>query len=490
MKPTLSDSVASDVEVNRFLGMSQSVNTHRLLRRRAQQLSTGLVCLVLAASFTLPAGGADASPTIGSEGKASRQLQGTTAVPGASIVAKRRLTGRTVELTVDTPSFVDDVRVEVMLPKNYGEQRRRTWPVTYHLNGTNGDQTWFRTVYAGERLTQSFESIVVAPAGHAGYWSDWYNAGAQGPPKYETFVTRQLIPLIDANFRTKADRAHRAIMGDSMGGYGALMLAARHPDLFVAASSLSGAVDTNYAPGAAALAASSSIDLAPPAAIYGSRLADEVRWRGHNPKDLANNLRNVDLQLYTGNGIPRLEEASGPPVICVVESGIVQPETKSLHRTLQALNIPHKFVAYNWGCHTPFMFQKEIESTLPRFSRVFDRAVSTPRAFNYRSIEPRFTVHGWSVRADRSRPLEFLRLDGAHRGGVRVTGSGRTVVLTPRWFQPSTWVRVHVGKTPLRVRATTTGRLKVLVDLGPVSERQQYLPGSVTRRRTQTVTFG
>lgn len=40
-----------------------------------------------------------------------------------------------------------------------------------------------------------------------------YN-GADRPPMYETFVITQLVPLIDANFRTKDDRAHRAIPGD------------------------------------------------------------------------------------------------------------------------------------------------------------------------------------------------------------------------------------------------------------------------------------
>ena len=48
----------------------------------------------------------------------------------------------------------------------------------------------------------------------------------------ETYVIDQLIPLIDATFRTIPTRAERAIAGVSMGGYGASMLAAEHPDLF------------------------------------------------------------------------------------------------------------------------------------------------------------------------------------------------------------------------------------------------------------------
>ncbi len=98
----------------------------------------------------------------------------------------------------------------------------------------------FNDVVDGVKLTQSFPSIVVSPNGDSGYWSDWYNGGALGPPMYETYVIDQLIPLIDANFRTIADRSQRAVMGVSMGGYGAMMLAARHPDLFAAAANISG----------------------------------------------------------------------------------------------------------------------------------------------------------------------------------------------------------------------------------------------------------
>ncbi|XAZ30127.1 alpha/beta hydrolase-fold protein [Paenarthrobacter ureafaciens] len=256
---------------------------------------------------------------------AEDSLPGTaaTAVSGAKITNQRWLTERTLELTVDSPSFTAPVQVEVMLPNGYAEEPARNWPVTYYLNGTTHDQTLFRTAYNGEALTTSYASLVVSPSGNSGYWSDWYNNAAGGPPMYETFVTQQLIPLIDANFRTLKDRAHRAILGDSMGGYGTLMLAARHPDLFVAASSLSGAVDTNWLPGAALHTVSPALDTAIPDSIYGPRATNEVNWRGHNPVDLAANLRTIDVQLYTGNGIPGASEMSDPLALggCALESG-------------------------------------------------------------------------------------------------------------------------------------------------------------------------
>jgi S-formylglutathione hydrolase FrmB len=70
----------------------------------------------------------------------------------------------------------------------------------------------------GVKLTAAYPSIVVSPNGDSGYWSDWYNGGAFGPPRYETYVIRQLVPLIDRTFRTIPRRSQRAVLGISMGG--------------------------------------------------------------------------------------------------------------------------------------------------------------------------------------------------------------------------------------------------------------------------------
>ena len=60
-------------------------------------------------------------------------------------------------------------------------------------------------------------------------------------PRWETFHIDQLIPWIDHNLRTVADRRGRAIAGLSQGGFCSMSYAARHPDLFGVALSFSGA---------------------------------------------------------------------------------------------------------------------------------------------------------------------------------------------------------------------------------------------------------
>ena len=396
----------------------------------------------------------------------------------AQIVAERELADRVVELTIATPAFAEPTKVEVVLPVGYGADPPRRWPVTYVMAGTMNSQSSFRTFLDGVKLAEAYPSIMVSPDANSGYWSDWYNDGAFGPPMYETFVIDQLIPLIDARFRTIADRRQRVIFGISMGGYGAMMLAAHHPDLFVAAASLSGAVDSNLPANGAVLSASSTFDGAPPDAIYGPRSTQEVRWRGHNPTDLAANLRDLDLQVRTADGTPNPSigegEGSGDAPSCLVEKG-VQMASVNFHQQLDALGIAHLWKDYGAGCHTAQNFEREVVDTLAVFERVLAAPPGPPTTIDHRSIEPRFGVWGWRVDADPGRALEFMRLQ-AGRAGVTLEGSGRTTVTTPDWYRGLE--AVDVNRTPTAPGAN--GRLRFVVDLGAAHTVQQYSQGAST----------
>jgi endo-1,4-beta-xylanase len=67
---------------------------------------------------------------------------------------------------------------------------------------------------------------------------------ADGSLKVESSIMRELIPFIDANYRTIASREGRAIDGFSMGGAGALTLATKHPDIFSAVAAYGAALIT------------------------------------------------------------------------------------------------------------------------------------------------------------------------------------------------------------------------------------------------------
>ncbi len=414
----------------------------------------------------------------------------------ATITSAVQTAPRVIELTISTPAFTTPTKVNVDLPNGYNDDPNRRWPTAYFLAGTQNTYRSFNSMIDGVGLTENFPAIVVSPNGDSGYWSDWYNRGKDGPPMYETYVIEQLIPLIDDYFRTRADRAHRAIAGVSMGGYGALMLAARHPELFGSAASLSGTLNTNLAINAAAVSISSALQGGAIDAIYGPRPTQEVRWRGHNPADLAGNLRDIDLQVRGANGRLNTRIGENPfsadLISCLVEAGAYDSSV-SMHGILDKLGVDHLWKDYGAGCHTKPNFQREVTDTLAVFTQNFAAASASRTSqqaptFDYSSVEPEFKVWGWDIAADPERALEFMKVSDANDQGITLTGSGTTSVTSPPLFRSHQFVRLD-GATGDWARADESGRITFRVGLGRAHEIQQYRLGAPSSRTSQTVRF-
>jgi len=141
-------------------------------------------------------------------------------------------------------------RIAVWLPPSYAAQPTRRYPCIYWLAGYAGTGEMFFAggpwqPGLGTRLDglvargQMREVIVVAPDG----FSAWGGAQYLDSPaigNYETHIAREVVPAIDARFRTIAAADARAIGGKSSGGFGALALAMRNPQLFSAVASHAG----------------------------------------------------------------------------------------------------------------------------------------------------------------------------------------------------------------------------------------------------------
>ena len=127
----------------------------------------------------------------------------------------------------------------VLLPADYGSGSRR-YPVLYLLHGLTGNEDdWWERSRAAEYASR-YHLIIVTP----GVGDSWYANSATDPAaRYEDAIVRDLIPHIDAEYRTVATREGRAIAGLSMGGLGALKFALRYPWMFAFAGSFSGAFD-------------------------------------------------------------------------------------------------------------------------------------------------------------------------------------------------------------------------------------------------------
>lgn len=219
---------------------------------------------------------------------------------GAWVVSTTRLDDRLVELSVHSPAVGHDVGVRLLLPPDYNRYPARKWPTLYLLHGCCDGDTGYRSWTDKtdvEALSAHTNVLIVMPeGGPAGFYSDWLSG-----PKWETFHLTELRRIVERDYRSGP---RRAVAGLSMGGFGALSYAARHPGFFRAAASFSGVVHTTYQgpPSTQLVLGIVGSTGADPLSLWGDPIKDAGVWAAHNPFDLARRLRGMPVYLSAGNG--------------------------------------------------------------------------------------------------------------------------------------------------------------------------------------------
>lgn len=146
-------------------------------------------------------------------------------------------------LTFHSPSIEGNLegndanrKVYVVTPPGYDENPDRRYPVIYYLHGywapVEAQQAGFQIQEAVQAASDAGNDfIMVMPDGYSlrrgGFYSSSPTVG-----DYEGMVASDLVSWVDGNFRTIADRASRGLAGHSMGGYGTIRIAMKHPEVF------------------------------------------------------------------------------------------------------------------------------------------------------------------------------------------------------------------------------------------------------------------
>ena len=162
-------------------------------------------------------------------------------------MAWMRNQSRTEVKTIHSNILGADRDYTVYLPAGYEAQSDRYYPVLYLLHGMNGtNKDWADRGHLKDvmdQLTASGEvcdMIVISPnAGGNIYNGDWNGYFDMEGWAYERFFYEEFLPAVEKQYRIKADKAHRAIAGLSMGGGGSTSYAQRHADMFCACYAMS-----------------------------------------------------------------------------------------------------------------------------------------------------------------------------------------------------------------------------------------------------------
>ncbi|MDD5544537.1 MAG: alpha/beta hydrolase family protein [Acidobacteriia bacterium] len=222
----------------------------------------------------------------------------------------------------------EDYAVE--LPASYATDKGRRYPVVFFLHGQFGNENdWERYSINElfEKMTGDHEitdMIVVMPNGRSSFFIN----SSDGTSKYEDFIVKELVPQIDKDYRTLARREDRGIMGVSMGGFGALTLAMKHPDVFSVVAAHSAAV-LEEIPQPSSTDRRMQFRLQLASKVFGNPI-DKTFWAHNNPILLADTLSHKPpLKVYFDCGD---QDRFGFNVGAEV-----------LDRTLTARHIDHEF---------------------------------------------------------------------------------------------------------------------------------------------------
>jgi S-formylglutathione hydrolase FrmB len=145
--------------------------------------------------------------------------------------------GRVVEDSLYSPSVASYMRFNAILPADYSLNDDR-FTTIYLLHGYNGGYNdWVSRTRLVE-YAKSYNLLIVTPDAK----NSWYtNSPELKNNNFEDYIIKDLITYVEKKYRTLSTRHGRAIVGLSMGGYGAMKFGLKYPSTFFFAASLSGA---------------------------------------------------------------------------------------------------------------------------------------------------------------------------------------------------------------------------------------------------------
>jgi S-formylglutathione hydrolase FrmB len=267
-------------------------------------------------------------------------------------------TGRVECNSIPSKILARGVPYCVVLPPSFDADKARHFPVLYFLHGLGDNEQLF--VHSGawnlvEDMREKGELgdfLIATPEAR----SSFYINARDGKQRYEDFLVQEFLPYIEKRYRVAPGRANRAISGISMGGYGALHLAVRHPQLFSSVSAHSAAL-IGKLPTFLAGATPNSPRSRVLGGVFGDP-PDPSFWEQNSPIAMARTANLGGVKIYFDCGD---EDDFG------FDSG-----ARALDKVLTERRIPHEFHIYP-GRHDATYFAERLPASLAFHWRLFPK---------------------------------------------------------------------------------------------------------------------
>ena len=249
-------------------------------------------------------------------------------------------------LKLNSKLMAREMPYRVILPLGHKTESKARYPVVYLLHGLTGHYTNWADKTALAEFAAKHNFVIVTPEGNNG----WYTDSVSTPnDRYESYIVQELVPEIDKNFRTVADREHRFIAGLSMGGYGALKFGLKYPETFSLAGSFSGALGAASFTGANAGEIGKGID-----AIYGPA-SSETR----KTSDIFKMIREITSEKLAS--LPFIYQS------CGTEDFLIQ-NNRDFLALMNEKKIPHEYREHPGG-HTWIFWDDQVREFLDLAAR-------------------------------------------------------------------------------------------------------------------------
>jgi S-formylglutathione hydrolase len=203
------------------------------------------------------------------------------------------------------------------------------------------------------------EIILISPNGENSFYTDFLD----GSQNFEKFAWRDLIELVEPQHPVRGTARNRAIAGVSMGGYGSLKIAMKHPELYAVTAGVSPIVFVGEDPSGPILSSDSraaryfSAALKP---VFGMPFNQE-HWHDNSLEVLAREAELGNLRIYFSYGTADRYNDAFP-----MELGV-----RSLDRILTDRGIPHEFEIYDSAPHGWSLVSEYLEETFAFLTQTF-----------------------------------------------------------------------------------------------------------------------